>query len=399
MTSGAAGGIAQRLAGLPAIDQHCHAPLAAWQSLGEGPPAWRRCFTEAVRPESLATDVPASRGYLEFLRAMADFLELGPGDRSEAAVARRRDEMALAEGSGYLRLLFDDAGIVDLLVDTGYGGAGVLTPAALARAAGRPVHTIVRVESVAQDVLGTVGGQRPMSRIAFTDALAERLARALVEGVVGFKSIAAYRGGLDLPEPSARAVAGALRRIDRVAQARRLDEPTLVAHVVWTTARLAAERGVPLQFHTGFGDSDVHLPTADGSLLRPLLRDPATEACPIVLLHAFPFVAQAAYLASVYPQVHVDLSLAIPLLGGAAAGRLIAEALALCPVTKLLAASDGHSYPEMHWRGVRLWGEALGRVLAGEVAAGRLDDAEVEPIAAAILAGNSRRLYRLQPSP
>ncbi|TMA53647.1 MAG: hypothetical protein E6J75_15080 [Deltaproteobacteria bacterium] len=106
-------------------------------------------------------------------------------------------------------------------------------------------------------------------------------------------------------------------------------------------------------------------------------------------------MAQAAYLASIYPQVHLDLSLAIPLLGGAAAERMIAEALAMCPATKLLAASDGHSYPEMHWRGMRLWREALATVLTTEISADRMDDAELEPVAGAILAGNAARLYRL----
>lgn len=74
---------------------------------------------------------------------------------------------------------------------------------------------------------------------------------------------------------------------------------------------------------------------------------------------------------------------------------MIAEALALCPATKLLAASDGHSYPEMHWRGMRLWREALAAVLAGEVSADRLDDSELEPLAASILAGNAARIYGL----
>lgn len=56
----------------------------------------------------------------------------------------------------------------------------------------------------------------------------------------------------------------------------------------------------------GFGDADVHLPEADPTLLRALFRDRRTEGCPVVLLHSYPFGAQAAYLASVYPQVHVD---------------------------------------------------------------------------------------------
>ncbi len=70
--------------------------------------------------------------------------------------------------------------------------------------------------------------------------------------------------------------------------------------------------------------------------------------------------------------------------------------MSLGGVTKLLAGSDGHSYPEMHWRGIRPWREALGRVLAGEVGAGRLDEAEVEPIGRDILARNATRLYRLR---
>jgi uncharacterized protein len=402
----------QRIAALPAIDQHCHAPLVKWRSLGMDNPAWRRCFTEARRPSSLSDDVPASAGYREFLSALAAYQGIAsqgiatqgianqgiPADRAdrlEATVIERRGAEVRAAGDDYLARLFDDARIAALLVDTGYGGKRALGVAEFARAAHRPVHVIVRIESLAEELLVAEGGGRATSGVGFTERLIERLEAALAAGAVGFKSIAAYRVGLELPAPSARAFAGALRRADRAAQAQRLDDPILVAHVVWTAARLGAERGVPLQFHTGFGDEDVHLPQADPTLLRALLRDPATEACPIVLLHAYPFVAQAAYLASIYPQVHVDLSLAIPLLGGAAAKRMIAEALALCPATKLLAASDGHSYPEMHWRGMRLWRSALAGVLATEVNAGRLDDVQVVPLARAILAGNAERLYRL----
>jgi uncharacterized protein len=387
----------QRLAPLPAIDQHCHSLLAGWRSLGSGDPAWRRCFSEARRPASLSVDLPASAGYREFLRALATFqgLVVDRAPRLEAAVIERRATEVRAVD--YLGRLFDDAHIDGLLVDTGYGGPRALSIAAFARAARRPVRAIVRIESLAEELLAAEASQRAISGVAFSDRLAERFEAALAAGAVGFKSIAAYRVGLELPAPSAAAVARALRRVDLAAQARRLDDPTLVAHVVWTAARLAAARGVPLQFHTGFGDDDLHLPRADPTLLRALLQDPDTEACPVVLLHTHPFVAQAAYLASIYPQVHVDLSLAIPLLGGAAAERMIAEALAMCPANKLLAASDGHSYPEMHWRGMRLWRQALAAVLATEVSADRMDDAEIEPVAGAILAGNAARLYRLPP--
>jgi len=387
---------AQRIAALPAIDQHCHAPLVEWRSLAPDNPAWRRCFTEARLPSSLNVDVPASAGYREFLRALAAYQGMNadgaPG--LEAAVIGRREEALRERGDDYLSGLFQDAGITRLLVDTGYGGPEAMSVAAFARAVRRPVHVIVRIESLAQEALADAPG-RAISAATFTERLAQRLDAALAGGAVGFKSIAAYRVGLELPAPSAGSVGAALRRVDRVAQAKRIDDPILVAHAVWTAARLAATRGVPVQFHTGFGDDDLDLRGSDPTLLRALLRDPATGGCPVILLHSYPFVAQAAYLASIYPQVHVDLSLAIPLLGGAAAERIIADAMALCPTTKLLAASDGHSYPEMHWRGLRLWREALAAVLAAGISGGRLDDAEFEPLAEAILAGNAQRLFQL----
>jgi predicted TIM-barrel fold metal-dependent hydrolase len=385
------------IADLPAVDQHCHTLVAGWNVLGDAQaPAWRRCFTEAVRLGSLARDVPGSTGYREFLRALASFLGAVAREpiELEADAVLRRAAAVGVEPDLYARRLFDDARIRTLFVDTGYGSQAS-TPADFERTVGRPVRTIVRIESVAEGCLAAAR-RRSISRPAFTGALLEELDRAVAAGAIGFKSIAAYRAGLDLPEPSASQLAGAFRRLDRAAQARRLDDRVIVAHVVWSAARLAAARGVPLQFHVGFGDEDVHLPAADPSLLRPLFREPSTEGCRVVLLHNHPFVDQAAYLASVFPQVHVDLSLTIPLLGGAGAERAIASALALCPTTKLLAASDGHSYPEMHWRGMRLWREALGRVLAGEVAAGRMDEAEVAPTASGILAGNSERVYRLE---
>ena len=388
--------VAAAVGALPAVDQHCHTLVRDWSDLGDaGAPRWRHCFTEARRPRSLSADVPASTGYRQFLRAMGTYLGETGGTRVdlEDRVVGRRAERLAADPEAYAHRLFDDAGVSALLVDTGFGPRPLATDV-LERLVGRSVRTVVRVESIAEQCLGAAG-RASVTRIAFTDRLLEALEAAIADGVVGFKTIAAYRAGLDLPEPSAARVAGALRRLDRATQARRLDDRTVIAHVVWTAARLGAVHGLPLQVHVGFGDEDVHLPTADPTLLRPLFRDPTTEACPVVLLHNHPYVDQAAYLASVYPQVLVDLSLSIPLLGEAGAGRAIASALALCPVSKLLAGSDGHSYPEMHWRGMRLWREALGRVLAAEVEAGRMDVAEVEPVARSVLSANSERVYGL----
>lgn len=308
-------------------------------------------------------------------------LGLQPGGEDlERRVLTRRDQLAAANPAGYLRGLLDDAGVAALLVDTGFGGPGTLGLGELAVTAGRPVSEVVRIESVAEELLAAGGAAGGLGR--FADVLEDRLAAALDAGAVALKSLAAYRTGLALPRPRLADVRVAFAGMDRARQAHRLDDPALIAFLLWRAAELAAQREVPLQLHTGFGDADLDVRLADPALLRPLLRDPRTQNCPVVLLHCYPFVAQAAYLASVYPQVWMDLSLAIPLAEPLAA-RLVGEALGLCPATKLLAATDGHSYPEMHWWGARVWRHALAEAPGA---------AEV---ADQILATNARQLYRV----
>jgi hypothetical protein len=390
------------LGDLPLVDHHCHSLLATWRRTGVGQwPGWRRCFTEAVRPAGLARDAPGLLGYHHFLTALAELLGVaeagqpgGSGDELERRVVARRDELAGADPARYLRLLLDHAGTAALLVDAGFDRERTLRPDDLERAADRPVHEIVRLESLAEELLRP-GSPAGRSLPRFLNGFEERLGGALERGAVALKSIAAYRGGLWLyAESSQAARRRAFSAMDKQAQAARFDDAVLLPFLVRRAAELAAARQVPLQFHTGFGDPDVYLPHADPALLWPLLRDPRTEECPVVLLHSYPFVGAAAYLAGTYPQVHMDLSLAIPL-AEPIATRLVAEALGLCPPGKLLAASDGHSYPEMHWWGATVWRHALARVLRAEVEGGGLDEPAARAAARRVLAANATRLYRL----
>jgi predicted TIM-barrel fold metal-dependent hydrolase len=230
------------------------------------------------------------------------------------------------------------------------------------------------------------------------DTFEERIAEAIEGGAVALKSVLAYRSGLRLEPVGMGELRGAFDRLDLAAQARRFDDPVLGPLLARRAAEVAALWSVPLQFHTGFGDEDIHLPGADPTLLRPLLHDPRTEACPIVLLHCYPFIGGAATMAGTYPQVYLDLSLALPLAEPIAAD-LVREALGLCPTSKLLAASDGHSFPEMHWWGATVWRRALASVLGAEVARGDLDERTADELAVRILGGNAERLYGLDERP
>jgi uncharacterized protein len=396
-----AGPAGRVLGDLALADHACASLVAGWARAGGGQwPAWRAAFTGAGRPAGLARDVPGLLGYRHFLAALADLLDVaaegGPaaGDELERQVAARRDQLARADPDGYLQLLLDHAGTAVLLVDPGPGGEAVVAVAELERAAGRPAHEVVRLEALAEELLAE-GAPTARSLARFLGGFEERVGAAMERGALALKSIAAARGGLWLFTESTQADRRrAFTNLDRAAQAERFDDAVLLPFLVRRAAELAATRQVPLQFITGAGDEDVYLPHADPALLWPLLRDPRTEDCPVVLLGCYPYVGGAAHLAGTYPQVHMDLSPAI-FLAEPIAARLVSEALGLCPPGKLLAGSGGRAHPESHWWGATVWRRALARVLRAEVAAGGLDEPAARDTARRILATNATRLYRL----
>ena len=114
-----------------------------------------------------------------------------------------------------------------------------------------------------------------------------------------------------------------------------------------------------MQVHTGFGDSDLLLPAARPGLLKPLIE--RFRRTTWVLLHCYPFVREAGWLAHVYANVFFDVSLTIPHVSRPA--EALYEALELAPVSKLLYATDAAHTPELYLLGARWWREALADVL------------------------------------
>ena len=109
-----------------------------------------------------------------------------------------------------------------------------------------------------------------------------------------------------------------------------------------------------------------------------------------MLLHCYPFVREAGWLAHVYGNVHFDLSLTIPHVSRPA--EALREALELAPVSKLLYASDAARTPELYYLAAKWWREALAEVLPAE-----LEPAEAEEAARLILRENAIGLYGLTP--
>jgi predicted TIM-barrel fold metal-dependent hydrolase len=92
-----------------------------------------------------------------------------------------------------------------------------------------------------------------------------------------------------------------------------------------------------------------------------------------VLLHCYPFVREAGWLAHVYGNVYFDLSLTIPHVSRPAVA--LAEALELAPVSKLLYASDAARTPELYLLAAIWWRDALAAVLPEALHAAAAEDA------------------------
>ena len=173
-----------------------------------------------------------------------------------------------------------------------------------------------------------------------------------------------------------------------------VDKP-LLDHLLLVTLDRAAEERFPLQFHIGFGDPDVDLRAGNPLQLRAILQETRYQAVPLILLHAgYPFIRELSYLAAVYPNVHLDLGLAIPF-AATEYEEIVRQALGLAPSTRVLWSSDGVTIPEHCWFAAVRSRRALAPVRGELIARGALDREEAWTIAHQVLRLNACRVYGL----
>ncbi len=371
------------LSAIPIIDHHCHAIRRPGPPLeGDG---FRRFFAETTDPR-MAPHIRHTVFYMRMLRDVAALFGCAPAEEAllELRAATPPDE--------YARRLFDAGNFRALLVDTGYRSPESYDTAELSAIAGVPVETIVRIETLMEEL---IAASDTFAQIE--DALRAEVRAARGRGVVGLKSIAAYRGGLHV-EPrtfdEAAAAFPALKEIARRYGRVRLSDRAVLDYLLRAALEEAAAAELPVQFHVAFGDDDADLRSANPLQMRALLTDPSFRRVPFVLLHCYPYVREAGYLAALYANVFVDVSLTVPLTAHGCVAAF-SEALELAPTSKILFATDAHSVPELFFAGAlhgrRGLAQALDRLVADDI----LSAAQAEDVAEAILWRNAASLYQL----
>jgi len=368
------------------VDHHCHGVLgrdadqADLESMLTEGDSW---------PGGSVFDSQA--GFM-FLRLCPPVLGLPPHAELSDYVARRAELGAAEVSKRFLAL----TGTSVMCVDTGYVPEPITSPAELGDLAGATAHEIVRLERVAEDVAAAGVGAD-----AFADAVRSALATRTA-AAVGVKSIAAYRTGLGLlgERPSDAEVTAAAGRwlaadADRVGSAGQAERPrladeTLQRFLVWCGVDLR----LPVQFHVGYGDSDVDLDRCNPLLLTPLLRAIQPTGVPVMLLHNYPYHREAGYLAQVFPHVYVDAGLATHNLGPRAPA-LLAEALELAPFGKFLYSSDAFGLPELYYLGAALFRAALSEFLRTSLEEDLFTERAAVRVARMLCSDNAKRAYQL----
>ena len=365
------------------IDHHCHGVV----SRGLDRAGFEALMSEGHRPVPGCSQFDKPLG-LMIQRWCAPVLGLDAHAQAEDYLVKR-EELGVAEVT---RRLAGGTGVEWMLVDTGHRAGDIMDPDALTKATGVASREVVRIEAVMEAAAKSgVSTGRALIQ-AFDKALAERAVAA-----VGLKSIVAYRTTFDIDQtrPSvleAEAAGDRWLKALSAGTARRLEDETLIRHALWQAGDLCRRHRYTLQLHVGFGDRDIQMPKCDPTVFAPFIASMEEWDVPITLLHCYPFLREAAWLAEVFSNVYIDIGV-IQNFTGPAAPRILAEAMELTPFYKQLYSSDAFGLAELHFLGARIFRNALARVLGDWVANGELTTKKAEKIAMAIASGNARRIY------
>jgi uncharacterized protein len=374
------------LSNIPLADNHCH---GIFQSQApEDLTAWRGLFTESFDPAMRSTHVANTLFYRRLIHEMAAFFGCEPTEEAVLAARQQHDDQSL------IGKFLQAANFDVLFIDKGFPPPEMLlSDKMVSDLANCRVAPMLRVELLMQRLITENG-----TLSAVFEALRAALNDVRGQGYVALKSIVAYRTGLNIGIWDIDDVEEAFTVARREVQKRgslRLAQKPLLDTLLHVTFAEAARQELPVQFHTGYGDTDADMLLANPLHLRAVLERHEYRAMPVVLLHeSYPYTQQGAYLATVYENVYFDLSYGIPYLGYHEMLEFTRAALSVAPFSKLLYSSDAVGVPEIHWISAVNGRSILGQVLGECVTHGDLSLTEAEKAGVAMLHDNAIRLYK-----
>ena len=338
-------GLIEAIDSTPIIDHHAHNLLTAsnidtYDLL--------TITTEAHGPA--LKHAPSTLAHIRAVKCLAEVLGCEPTwNAVQKAIDLKRQE----PDDAWSRRCFQ--GIETALIDDGLDPSNIHAYDWHNRLTRSRCKRIVRIEKVAEaimtELLPKYHDSSDLNAIQtdITGRFISAIDQAIADPeVAGFKSVICYRVGLAIPqfEDSLGDVFAFMTDPESSNKTSRVEDDRLNPYLVHLTAQMLErkESKKPFQFHTGLGDNDIDLELSNPAHLQTFIETYPTVS--IVLLHAaYPFTAQAGYLASVYENCYLDIGEVFPMISQDGQEKVIREALELCPSEKLTWSTGENSIP------------------------------------------------------
>ena len=375
------------LSGIPMIDNHCHPYMA-----GREPEFFERNLCIGLYPVR-QEDMRHTVYYHMMTSELRRFFDL-PADTPAPEVIAYREQVCKEDRHGYIQKLLVDAGLEGLLVDFGYPiTRKTMTKEEIAEfysnAQGLEIYSINRVEWVANAILK----EEPSFDTFVSRLECDTAAMIRDQKLIALKSVIAYLTGLEVqmltPEEARKGYYAYLANPDD-----RKAEKVVRDFTFMKACEICQEFKIPLQIHTGLGDSpDCNLLRGNPFLLYDAFNDPRCRDTKFVLIHAsYPYLEELGMLLNHYTNIHADISSMVPYASFAADDKL-AHLFELAPLNKVFYGSDGGGIPEHMWYGAVFFRRSLARTLEMLVDRGYISEAYAMETAHNIMHNNVRRVY------
>ncbi|KAI5994356.1 hypothetical protein EDD15DRAFT_2259946 [Pisolithus albus] len=300
-------------------------------------PAYYRQLARAAFAEALVDDSIHTLACYRSTFQLAKLFGLKKGKDNWEAVKEKRASLDYAQ---LCKMCMQPSGIQCILIDDGLSGDRELAEGYKwhDQYTFSPTRRIVRIEVEAQNILlylsrcfipseadsSTASNLLRVVTVNFEERI---VTCANDDDVVGFKSIACYRTGLDIlpsgaDEDVEKSLLEAWTEYDTTDKFR-LKHKALNDYLVRIVLRVAGQYKKP-----GLGDNDITLTKSSPAHMQPLIK--AFPDTTFVLLHSgYPYSRESGYLTAVYKNRAV-----------------VKQVLELSPTNKLLWSTDGRWWPE-----------------------------------------------------
>ncbi|RFU67503.1 amidohydrolase [Peribacillus saganii] len=374
---------------IQAIDVHAHPYLANTElyTVAE----FVRKLSLAVIPNQIPENYkrapkqpyPGSNMWVQILiQRLAKYFSCEP---TLKAIVEHRNNRA-ADFRKYTRELFEDSNLTGIVADFGYPQPP-LSKEEYGDLCGARIWEIHRIEPVMVRL-----SKECKSFAEFSEKYRANLAEALKqEGMVGLKSIIAYRSGLEINPMNESLAAEEYEDFKADPRVKVKDLRDYCLHVAMEEC---TRTNKVMHIHTGIGDGEVILPKASPSFLLDMLRDEKYQDTKVHLVHGgYPWVEEAAFIVSILPNVYMDISLQNPF-SGHGVKRILSQVFEFAPFDKVMYGSDAFTMPEMNWLGVHLFKECFEEVLNGWVESDYMDAETARTIGEMVLYRNFENVYQ-----